>query len=165
MERARDITKLKSQHHMRPSAIDGCKRIKRTKYIIFEAGWTAQDIILDQSRSVLKVSVSKLRQMETVQKHTISRVHTRRIQTFSFPSTPSTLSNSIPSHQQRLAGFLQKSSSFWAIPTEALPFKSPRISVRSFAKAKLQITALLGSGARWPQESSWLKPLRFWFNI
>lgn len=85
---------------------------------------------------------------------TISRVHTRRIQTFNFPSTPSTPSNSIPSHQQRLAGFLQKSNSFWAMPTEALLLRSPLISVRSFANARLQITALLGSGARWPQESS-----------
>lgn len=45
------------------------------------------------------------------------------------------------------------------MPTDALLLISPLISVRSFANAKLQITALLGSGARWPQESSWLKPL------
>lgn len=33
------------------------------------------------------------------------------------------------------------------------------MSVRSLARARLQMTALLGSGARWPHLSSWLKPL------
>lgn len=43
---------------------------------------------------------------------TISKVQTRRIQTFNFPSTPSTPSSSTPSHQHRLAGLRQKSRSF-----------------------------------------------------
>lgn len=90
---------------------------------------------------------------------TISKVHTRRIQTLTSPSTPSTSSSSIPSHQHRRAGFLQKRRSFWAIPTALLLDKSPRMSVRSLARARLQITALLGSGARWPHWSSRSNPL------
>lgn len=90
---------------------------------------------------------------------TISNVHTRRIQTLSLPSTPSTLSSSTPSHQHLRAGFRQKSSSFCAIPTALLLAASPRMSVRSRAKAIEQTTALLGSAARWPQVSAWSKPL------
>jgi hypothetical protein len=41
----------------------------------------------------------------------------------------------------------------------AEPADSPLISVRSRARAIEQITALLGSAARWPQLSSWSKPL------
>lgn len=79
----------------------------------------------------------------------ISRVHTLLIQTLSFlPSTPSTLSSSTPSHQHRRAGFRQKSSSFWAMPTALLPMSLPRMSERRRASARLQITALLGSPAR-----------------
>jgi hypothetical protein len=92
---------------------------------------------------------------------TISRVQTLRIQTLSFPSTPSTLSSSTPSHQHRRAGFLQNSRSFCAIPTALLLISLPLISVRNLARAMLQITALLGSPARCPHWSSWLKPLRF----
>lgn len=85
---------------------------------------------------------------------TISNVQTLRIHTLSLPSTPSTLSSSTPSHQQRRAGLRQKSRSFCAMPT-ALLFRSlPLISVRNRASAMLQITALLGSPARWPQRSS-----------
>jgi hypothetical protein len=90
---------------------------------------------------------------------TISNVQTLRTQTLTWPSTPSTSSRSIPSHQHRRAGFRQKRSSFWAMPTELLLDRSPRMSVRSFAKARLQMTALLGSGARWPHWSSRSKPL------
>ena len=89
----------------------------------------------------------------------ISSVHTLLIHTFSFPSTPSTPSSSTPSHQHLLAGFLQKRSSFCAIPTALLPISPPRMSVRNLARAKLQMTALFGSFARWPQWSSWLNPL------
>ena len=92
---------------------------------------------------------------------TISSVQTLLIQTFSLPSTPRTLSSSTPSHQQRRAGFRQKRSSFCAIPTALLLAASlPLMSVRRRASAMLQMTALLGSPARWPQWSSWLKPLR-----
>jgi hypothetical protein len=91
---------------------------------------------------------------------TISNVQTLRIQIFSFPSIPSTPSSSIPSHQHRRAGFRQKRSSFCAIPTALVFARSlPRISVRRRARAKLQMTALFGSPARWPQRSSLLKPL------
>lgn len=90
---------------------------------------------------------------------TISKVHTLLIHTFSVPLTPSTSSSSTPSHQHLLAGFLQKSNSFCAIPTALLLAKSPLMSVRSLASAKLQMTALFGSPARWPHRSSWLKPL------
>jgi hypothetical protein len=91
---------------------------------------------------------------------TISSVQTLLIHTFSLPSTPFTFSSSTPSHQHRRAGFLQKRSSFWAIPTALLFARSlPLISVRSRASAMLQITALLGSPARCPHLSSWLKPL------
>ena len=85
---------------------------------------------------------------------TISNVHTRRIHTLSFPSTPSTSLNSTPSHQHLLAGFRQKSRSFCAIPTALLPVKSPLMSVLNLASARLQMTALFGSPARWPQQSS-----------
>lgn len=78
----------------------------------------------------------------------ISSVHTRRIHTLSFPSTPSILSSSMPSHQQRRAGFLQNSSNFCAMPTALVPMSLPRMSLRSRASAKLQMTALLGSPAR-----------------
>lgn len=84
----------------------------------------------------------------------ISRVQTLRIQTLSLPSTPSTFSSSTPSHQHRRAGFRQKRSSFCAIPTALLPMSLPRMSLRSRASARLQMTALLGSPARWPQVSS-----------
>jgi hypothetical protein len=53
----------------------------------------------------------------------------------------------------------QKSSSFWAMPTALLPMSLPRMSERRRASASEQMTALLGSPARWPQWSSWLKPL------
>lgn len=90
----------------------------------------------------------------------ISSVHTRLIHTLSLPSTPSTSSNSTPSHQHLLAGLRQKSRSFCAIPTALLfPRSLPRISLRSLASARLQTTALPGSPARWPHLSSWLKPL------
>ena len=80
---------------------------------------------------------------------TISKVHTLRIHTFNFPCTPSTPSNSTPSHQHLLAGFRQKSNSFCAIPTAfASPPAEPRMSVRSRANAREQMTALFGSGAR-----------------
>jgi len=91
---------------------------------------------------------------------TISSVQTLRIQTFSFPSIPSTLSNSTPSHQHLRAGFLQNSRSFCAMPTAGLVARaSPLTSVRRRARAKLQMTVLLGSPARWPHRSSLLKPL------
>ena len=91
---------------------------------------------------------------------TISKVHTLRIHTFNFPGTPSTPSSSTPSHQHLLAGFLQKSNSFWAIPTALESFPAePRTSVRKRANAREQITALLGSGARWPHVSFGWKPL------
>jgi hypothetical protein len=85
---------------------------------------------------------------------TISSVHTRRIHTFNFPSTPSTSSNSTPSHQHLRAGFRQKSRSFCAMPTTLFPARSPLTSVRNLASARLQMTALFGSPARWPQRSS-----------
>jgi hypothetical protein len=81
---------------------------------------------------------------------TISKVQTRRIQTFNLPFTPSTSSSSTPSHQHLLAGFLQNNSNFWAIPTALLFAKSPLTSVLSLARARLQMTALFGSPARWP---------------
>lgn len=90
---------------------------------------------------------------------TISNVQTLRIQTFSFPSTPSTSPRSTPSHQHLRAGFRQNRRSFCAIPTTLLPARSPLMSVRSLANAKLQMTALFGSPARWPHISSWSKPL------
>ena len=91
---------------------------------------------------------------------TISSVQTLLIQTFSLPSTPSTFSSSTPSHQHLRAGFLQNSSSFCAMPTTLLLASSlPLISVLRRARARLQMTALLGSGARWPQRSSLWKPL------
>jgi hypothetical protein len=89
----------------------------------------------------------------------ISSVHTLLIQTLSLPSTPSTSSSSTPSHQHLRAGLRQNSSSFCAMPTALLPISLPRMSDRSRASARLQMTALLGSPARCPQESSWLKPL------
>ena len=89
----------------------------------------------------------------------ISSVQTLLIQTFNFPSTPSTPSRSTPSHQHLRAGFRQNRSSFCAIPTALLPISPPRMSVRNLASARLQITALFGSFARWPQWSSWLNPL------
>jgi hypothetical protein len=91
---------------------------------------------------------------------TISSVQTLLIHTFSLPSMPLTFSSSTPSHQHRRAGFLQNRSSFCAIPTALLFAKSfPLISVRSLARAILQMTALFGSPARCPHLSSWLKPL------
>ena len=94
---------------------------------------------------------------------TISKVHTLRIHTFNFPCTPSTSFNSTPSHQHLLAGFRQNSKSFCAIPTAfaSLPLEppgpaaadEPRMSVRRRANAREQMTALLGSGARWPHAS------------
>jgi hypothetical protein len=81
--------------------------------------------------------------------YTISSVHTLLIHTFNLPSTPRTLSSSTPSHQQRRAGFLQKRSSFCAIPTALLLARSlPLMSVLRRASAILQMTALLGSPAR-----------------
>ena len=92
---------------------------------------------------------------------TISRVQTLLIHTFSLPSTPLTLSSSTPSHQHRRAGFLQKRSSFCAMPTALLLARSlPLMSVRRRANAMLQMTALFGSPARCPHWSSWLNPLR-----
>lgn len=90
---------------------------------------------------------------------TISRVQTLRIQTFNFPSTPSTFSNSTPSHQHRRAGFRQNKSSFCAMPTAFEFAASPRMSVRRRARAIEQTTALLGSAARWPHISAASKPL------
>ena len=90
---------------------------------------------------------------------TISKVHTLRTHTFNLPLTPSMPSSSTPSHQHLLAGFLQNRRSFWAIPMALLFDKSLLTSVRSFARARLQITARLGSWARWPQVSSLSKPL------
>lgn len=78
----------------------------------------------------------------------ISSVQTRLIQTLSFPDTPSTFSSSTPSHQQRLAGLRQKRCNFCAIPSALLLISLPRISLRSRASARLQITALFGSPAR-----------------
>lgn len=91
----------------------------------------------------------------------ISSVQTLRIHTLSLPSTPSMPSSSMPSHQHRRAGLRQNSSSFCAMPIALLPTSLPRMSLRSRASARLQMTALFGSPARWPQWSSWLKPLRF----
>lgn len=80
---------------------------------------------------------------------TISRVQTLRIQTFNVPGTPSTSWSSTPSHQHRLAGLRQNSSSFCAMPTALLlAVESPRMSVRRRASAIEQTTALLGSAAR-----------------
>ena len=100
--------------------------------------------------------------LEEERVQTISSVQTLRIQTLSLPSMPSTFSNSIPSHQHLLAGFLQNRRSFCAIPTALLLARVslPLISVRKRARARLQMTALLGSPARWPQRSSLLKPLK-----
>lgn len=89
----------------------------------------------------------------------ISNVHTLLIHTLSLPSTPSTFVNSTPSHQHLRAGFRQNSNNFCAMPTALLPISFPRTSVRNRARARLQITALLGSPARCPHRSSWLKPL------
>lgn len=89
----------------------------------------------------------------------ISNVQTLLIHTFSFPSTPSTPSSSTPSHQHLRAGFLQNRSNFCAIPTALFPISPPRMSVRNLASARLQMTALFGSFALWPQWSSWLNPL------
>lgn len=95
----------------------------------------------------------------------ISSVHTLLIHTFNFPSTPSTLSNSTPSHQHLLAGLRQNRSNFCAMPTTLLLASlPPRTSVRRRASASEQITALLGSLARCPQLSEWLNPL-FYISI
>ena len=92
---------------------------------------------------------------------TISKVQTLLIQTLSFPSTPSTLSSSTPSHQHLRAGFLQNNRSFCAMPTALLLANSlPLMSVLRRARAKLHITALLGSPARCPQRSSLWNPLQ-----
>ena len=102
---------------------------------------------------------------------TISKVQTRLIHTFSFlpGSTPSTLSSSTPSHQHRRAGLRQNSRSFCAMPTapallSLLPALAesavPRTSVRRRARASEQMTAFLGSPARWPHVASCEKPLR-----
>lgn len=119
------------------------------------------DTVLAQSYHALRI-VSKQSPISSPSREclTISRVHTRRIQTLSFPSTPSTLSNSTPSHQHLLAGLRQNSNSFCAMPTAlAAPAESPRTSVRRRASAMEQITAFCGSAARCPQVSSWLNPL------
>lgn len=97
-------------------------------------------------------------------RRTISSVQTRRIHTFSTPSTPSTFFSSTPSHQHLRAGLRQNNSSFCAMPTTLLLVESPLdvaplMSVRSRASASEQMTALLGSDARWPQVSAWLNPL------
>ena len=92
---------------------------------------------------------------------TISSVQTRLIQTFSFPSTPSTLLSSMPSHQHLRAGFRQNKSSFCAMPTALELAASPRMSVRRRARAIEQMTALFGSAARWPQVSAASKPLEY----
>lgn len=85
---------------------------------------------------------------------TISSVQTRLIHTLSLPGTPSTSCSSTPSHQHLRAGFLQKRSNFCAMPTACPPAKSPLMSVLRRARARLQMTALLGSPARWPHLSS-----------
>jgi hypothetical protein len=84
------------------------------------------------------------------ERHTISSVQTLRIQTFNLPSTPSTFSNSTPSHQHLRAGFRQNSSSFCAMPTALLERFSSLTPVRRRASAILQMTALFGSPARCP---------------
>lgn len=111
-----------------------------------------------QPNDALQIPVSHLSKRGSVQL-TISKVQTRRIHTFRLPSIPSTPFKSTPSHQHLLAGFRQKSRSFCAIPTALLPARSPLMSVRNLARARLQITALFGSPALWPQQSSWSNPL------
>lgn len=109
--------------------------------------WLSQpDYTLNQVSLCLSLCISA--------KLTISSVHTLRIQTFSFPFTPSTPSSSTPSHQHRRAGLRQNNSNFCAMPTALLPVTSPLMSVRSRANAREQMTALLGSPARWPHRSS-----------
>lgn len=105
-------------------------------------------MLSSQAYNTLRVLSALIGSFES-NKRTISKVQTLRIQTFNFPSTPSTLYSSTPSHQHLLAGFLQKSRSFCAIPTALLFARSlPLISVLSRASAKLQMTALFGSEAR-----------------
>lgn len=90
-----------------------------------------------------------------------SSVQTRRAHSLmTLSGSPcSARSTSMPSHQHLRAGLRQKRSSFCAMPTALLPISLPLMSERSRASARLQMTALLGSPARWPHESSWLKPL------
>jgi hypothetical protein len=112
-----------------------------------------------QSRSEKGISfvftIAKGDSLKGPSRLTISSVHTRRIHTFSGPSTPSTSFNSTPSHQHRRAGLRQNRRSFCAIPTALLFARSfPLISVLNRASAMLHITALLGSPARWPHLSS-----------
>jgi hypothetical protein len=45
------------------------------------------------------------------------------------------------------------------MPTALLPARSPLMSVRNLASARLQMTALFGSPALCPQQSSWSNPL------
>ena len=112
-----------------------------------------------KANNALKVSSQQGRSPSSSNRHTISKVQTRRIQIFSLPSTPSTSSSSTPSHQHLRAGFLQNNNNFWAMPTALLPAKSPLTSVRNLANARLHMTALLGSPARCPHRSSYSKPL------
>lgn len=51
------------------------------------------------------------------------------------------------------------------MPTALLPMSLPRMSDRRRASAKLQMTALLGSPARWPHWSSWLNPLQYFVSL
>ena len=111
----------------------------------------------DDTLDLCQLCLAEVTLKEETQKWklTISNVQTLLIHTLSFPSTPSTLSSSTPSHQHLRAGFLQNKSSFCAIPIALLFANSlPLISVRNRARARLQMTALLGSPARWPQRSS-----------
>ncbi len=193
------------------------KQTKKTLILQIQRYFSHQAIAPPKHQSSSQRSPSQERRKARL---TISRVQTRRIQTLSLPpSTPSTRSSSVPSHQHRRAGFRQNSKSFCAMPSAAafdaavaaadaaadtgddepdedddvvlvyllvlslfvpdvlelplvllvvaalLPLVSSSalllMSVRNRASAKLQMTALFGSPARWPQLSSWLNPLFF----
>lgn len=138
------------------------KKKKRETPQMFTVEINTPSVLAKANDALEGVHVSRVQMLPTSKpgQLTISRVQTRLIHTLSFPSTPRTFSSSTPSHQQRRAGFLQKSNSFCAIPTALLLARSlPLISVLRRARAMLQMTALLGSPARWPHRSSWLKPL------
>lgn len=146
------------------SDIDGHPFGNAKEYVISDCRWYYSTILsLAEANNALRNArqqAARQFDIKTSCQLTISRVHTLRIQTFSVPCTPSTSSSSTPSHQHRLAGLRQNSSSFCAMPTALLlVVESPRMSVRRRASAIEQTTALLGSAARWPQVSARSKPL------